>query len=77
MSLRWGNCLLFAFGKWLLEGGYLICRRSRHGNWPHFLWSADLKVFEQFRPPVYREGLWFPRPLYRGTVTQWTAEESP
>lgn len=46
------NCLIFAFNRWFKHGGYLIVRKSRHGWWPHFIWSPDLKdaEIEHYRP---------------------------
>ncbi len=72
MPLRWGNCLFYALRKWAREGGYLVIRKSHHGWWPHFLWSKDLKTFEQFGPPAPRSGLFLPPPVFRGYVKTFT-----
>jgi len=57
----------------LREGGYLVIRRSRveksghwRAWWPHFLWSADLRVFWQFKPVADLSRVWFPPPVFRG-----------
>ncbi len=76
-QLRWGNCLWYAFSRWMTKGGYLIVRKSRYGWWPHFLWSPDLKTFEQFRPRIHRNGLWIAPPIFRGSVVVMTADERP
>lgn len=61
------NCLIFALCQWYKNGGYLVVRKSRWGWWPHFLWSADLKSFEQFAPtnPVHKK---FPPFLFKGSI---------
>lgn len=44
------NCLVFALGRWVRHGGYLVVRKSRNGWWPHFIWSLDLIEFMDFAP---------------------------
>jgi hypothetical protein len=57
------NCLTYAVGKWLKEGGYLIVRRSRIGdqfgvksNWhpirwiPHFMHRSKTHEVTQYVP---------------------------
>lgn len=73
--LRWGNCLLFALGRWATRGGYLVVRKSRHGWWPHVIWSQDLKTFEHFGPPVPRQNMLFPPPVFLGLVHTFTCEQ--
>jgi hypothetical protein len=62
------NCLIFAIEHWYKKGGYLIIRRSHHGWWPHFIWSKDLKTFEQFTPFRKAHARWFPPILFTGFI---------
>jgi hypothetical protein len=62
------NCLFFALGHWWKRGGYFIVRRSHYGWWPHFLWSSDLAVFEQYAPLSGGRLRWFPPLLFKGHV---------
>lgn len=62
------NCLLYALGKFMREGGYLIIRKSRFGWWPHLLHSSDLETITDFRPPAPSADRWLPPLLYRGIV---------
>lgn len=50
VGMQKSNCLIYAFGKWCDEGGYVVIRRSMYGWWPHFLWTADFHTFYQFIP---------------------------
>lgn len=63
------NCLIFAFHKWIKCGGYLIIRKSNYGWWPHFLWSKDLSLFEEFAPSSSKyQGRWFPPLIFAGYI---------
>jgi hypothetical protein len=62
------NCLIFALKHWWEKGGYLIIRKSHYGWWPHFLWSADLKTFEQFTPLRKAQRHLFPPLIFVGYV---------
>jgi hypothetical protein len=67
------NCIVFAFGRWFRAGGYLIVRRSRakYGWWPHFMWSPDLRVIENFAAVRLSSSTWywpFPPVWFLGTV---------
>lgn len=73
-ALRFGNCLCYALSKWFHEGGYIVVRKSKFGWWPHFLWSKDLRTFEQFGPPSPRSRI-LPPPIFRGRVKTFTSEE--
>ncbi len=76
-TLRWGNCLWFALFKWISgyrKGDHLIIRKSRFWWGPHFIFSEDLKTFEQFGPPEPKKRL-FPPPIFRGSVKRFTSEE--
>ncbi len=68
------NCLIFVLVKWLRGGGFVIARRSNNGWWPHFFWTADLKLFEEYTPKYPRKRL-LPPPLYHGVVKTTTAAE--
>jgi len=53
------NCVLFALGRWITRGGYLVIRRSRHGFWWHVLWCADLRDAEvEHYVPQHYAGRW-------------------
>jgi hypothetical protein len=67
---RRSNCLIFALAHWWHDGGYLIVRRSWYGWWPHFLWSADLKVFEEFTPLRTKTYRLCPPVLFKGYVRE-------
>lgn len=81
----WSNCVIYALRRWRLEGGYIIVRRSRHekrglrwrGWWPHVLWSRTLRgPFYEFVPtPDMPRALWFPPPVFRGSVRVTYDEE--
>jgi hypothetical protein len=64
------NCIIFALLRWFRRGGYLIVRKSRHGWWPHALWSSDLCTFEEYQPRVPNHHLLIPPPLYDGIVRE-------
>lgn len=66
----WSNCLAFALGRYWQQGGYVVMMRSRFGWWPHFVWTADLKDFEEFAPKRKRRR-WFPPLIFRGRVKPW------
>jgi hypothetical protein len=55
----------------------MIVRRSTHGWWPHFLYSADLITFEEYTPAKPNHHLILPPPFYRGIVKVTTAEQQP
>ena len=69
------NCLLFVFWRLYWRRGYLIGRKSHHGWWPHFLWSQDLKTFEEYTPAKPNHHLLIPPPLYHGVIRTTTAEQ--
>jgi hypothetical protein len=52
----------------LKDGGYVIVRKSHYGWWPHFLWSRDLRSFEEYSPAMPNHHLLIPPPLYRGVI---------
>ncbi len=62
------NCLFYALMKFRACGGYLIMRKSRHGWFPHFLWSANLKTFSQFVPRHPVKGLKCPPVFFAGII---------
>jgi hypothetical protein len=62
------NCLIWAFRRFFIRGGYVIFRKSHYGWWPHFLWSPDLKTFYDYQPKAPNHHLLIPPPLYRGVV---------
>jgi hypothetical protein len=62
------NCIIWAFCRFFTRGGYVLCRKSHYGWWPHFLWSPDLKTFYDYQPEVPNHHLLIPPPLYRGVV---------
>jgi hypothetical protein len=65
------NCLIFVIQRWWARGGYVIARKSRWGWWPHFLWSADLRTFEDFHPlmsEAERAGRWVPPCIFAGRI---------
>ena len=64
------NCLIFALAHWFRDGGYLIVRRSHWGWFPHFLWSQDLKVFEEFTPLRHAKYRLCPPLLFTGYVRE-------
>lgn len=51
------NCLIWALGQWMREGGYIAIRKSHWGPAPHFLWSKDLRKWEGFVPVKPKRGL--------------------
>lgn len=74
MGERRSNCLIFALGRFLGRGGYLIVRWSRMNrvpwlNWPHFLWAESLEELsvEQFVPEDAARRI-LPPILFRGRV---------
>lgn len=68
------NCLVYAVGRWIREGGYLIARRSQFYPGPHFGWSADLLRVFHFVPNRPRKRL-LPPIWFRGHVREWTPPE--
>jgi hypothetical protein len=62
------NCLIFAFQHWFKFGGYVCIRKSNYGWWPHFLWTQDLKVFEEFHPVRKKQKGWLPPFIFCGYV---------
>lgn len=63
------NCLIFVLYQWFTKGGYVVVRRSHWGWFPHFIWSADLKRFQQFTPiSEKRRYRLFPPLVFRGYV---------
>jgi len=48
------NCLIWALGRVLREGGSLIISRSRFGPWSHVRWLAPDGRVLYFRPVCYR-----------------------
>lgn len=62
------NCLIWALWRWFRDGGYLIVRKSRYGWWPHFLWSRDLLMIEQFVPRIPNHHRRIPPLLFDGYV---------
>jgi hypothetical protein len=68
------NSLLFAVRQLLQHGGYIVMRKSHHGWWPHFLWSADLVTFEEFQPIVPAHTRRLPPLLFRGYVNIFNDE---
>lgn len=72
------NCLFFALGRFSKgwkTGGYLTIRKSRHGWWPHFGWSADLSTFEEFIPIVPAHERRLPPLIFRGRIRIFGAED--
>lgn len=69
------NCLIWALGQLIREGGYIAFRRTRTARlrrlawWPHFLWSPDLKRWYAFMPLDKRDVL-SPPLLFRGHVCE-------
>jgi len=64
------NCLWFALHRFFTKGGYLLVRKSRHGWWPHFLWSSNLDHFEEWQPEKSSNDLAFPPFWFKGVVVQ-------
>jgi hypothetical protein len=69
------NCLIFVLVRWLRDGGFVIARKSNNGWWPHFFWTADLVVFEEYTPKYPNKHLLCPPPLYQGIVKVTNAQE--
>lgn len=69
VKLGFNNCLFWAVDQYRKRGGKVIMRKSHHGPWPHFAWSADLKTYEAFVPlPTQRMDVVSPYPLFRGRI---------
>tara|TARA_R110002012_G_scaffold303533_1_gene505351 strand:+ start:6193 stop:6429 length:237 start_codon:yes stop_codon:yes gene_type:complete len=45
-----GNCLFYAIVKFIKNGGYIIFRKSKYGNWSHIMWTPDFETFYHFVP---------------------------
>lgn len=75
MSFDPHNCLLFVFIRWWKHSGYVVIRKSHYGFWPHFLWSKDLKEFEEYTPSKPNHHLIIPPPFYKGEVKITTADQ--
>jgi len=69
------NCLIFAIQHLFKCGGFIIARKSHYGFWPHFLWSKDLKEFEEFHPLGAKHHRWFPPLIFRGYIRHTTANQ--
>jgi hypothetical protein len=69
------NCLIFAVAQWWRRGGFVLMRKSPRGWWPHFLWSRDLKTFEEYIALRPRYGMPLPPPLYHGHVRTTTVSD--
>jgi hypothetical protein len=54
--MAYNNCLFWAVGKLLTQGGYIGMRRSKYGPVPHFIWSKNLKKWYGFVPKHPRTG---------------------
>ena len=65
------NCLIFAVARYWRSGGYLIFRRSSYGWWPHVMWSADLREFEEFTTHVKFSHV-CPPLFFKGFVRAWS-----
>ena len=67
---RFANCLIWATWMQLSRGGYVCCRQSWYGWWPHALWSADSLVWWEYVPLNFSGRLrWWQVPwlvLFRG-----------
>lgn len=69
------NCLIFALERFFKYGGFCVWRKSRHGFWWHFMWSPDLKRFEEYVPLTPTHEKVSPPILFRGRVKHSLAEE--
>jgi hypothetical protein len=78
------NCLTYAFGKWLREGGYLLVRRSKlaeefgitsklhPASWvPHFLHRDHNHVVTQYTATDWQRTCNQQRGLFRTWLTLW------
>jgi hypothetical protein len=64
------NCLIFALGRFVTRGGYILARRSRWGWWPHFLWASSLHPLrlEHFSPVQGGRPRLLPPLLFKGHI---------
>ena len=63
------NCLFFALYKFYKQGGFIVIRKSKYGNWSHVMWSKDLVTFEHYvpkTPPLKYP--WIHKILFKGKV---------
>jgi hypothetical protein len=67
------NCLLYVVGQWVQRGGWVLLRQSHYGWWPHFVYSEDLVLFEEYVPLIPNHHLILPPPLYQGYVRRFYA----
>lgn len=71
------NCLTYALRRvWQERGGYLVIRKSRHGCYPHVVYSRDLVTFEDYFPR-YPRRLLLPPLWFAGRVRRWQGAEPP
>lgn len=70
------NCLVYAVNRWRKAGGYIVVRKSHHGWWPHFLWTADFNTFFEFTPVKPNDELKSPPVLFKGYVRERTKNEA-
>lgn len=70
------NCLLFAVRLFLRRGcrGYLLMRKSKFGNFPHFLYAERGHIVSFV--PLNPEHKTLPPPLFRGQV-RWGDGQFP
>ena len=68
------NCIIFALRRWLQRGGFVVARKSHYGWWPHFLWSPDLRKFQEYTPAKPNHHLLIPPPLFSGVIKEWSME---
>jgi len=80
--MKYGNCLIFAIGKFIRFGGYIIVRKSRTTWIPHFMWTKSITnlEIEEYKPIKPLNGKlfrWFPIHvmIFEGRVRKGTGEE--
>ena len=70
------NCLVFVLERWWARGGYVVVMHSLYGWWPHFVWSPDLKHFEEFAP-TSKYARWCPPLFFVGQIQKWIVSDGP
>ncbi len=52
-----------------------MIRKSHYGWFPHFIWSKDLKSFEEFHPIAKKRNRWFPPLIFKGYIRHSNVKE--